>query len=281
MRMIRQTQTELEARLATKTLDQALVTQLQQQFNCSPFESRAILEVVKDTYLQPQRAANTLQPGQMVVLAIQAHEPPGKPLKDCQFVPIVVTVHAPADDALRRGAGRQAVRRVRQAQIERLAWEAVAQETYLTVEDLAYRLLHCGPRTIEADLAALRRNGQGIPLRGQQLDIGRGVTHKVQAVRLFLGRQTYTQIQQQIHHRYQAIQHYVEDFIAVAVMTTAGQPVREISFLRHISPTLAREYQALYDTYNTAPYRERLAEVIAQFRPAAQGPAAEKGGPTP
>lgn len=34
--MIRQTQTELDARLATKTLDQALLTQLQQQFGHPP-----------------------------------------------------------------------------------------------------------------------------------------------------------------------------------------------------------------------------------------------------
>jgi hypothetical protein len=156
--MIRQTQTELDARLATKTLDQALLTQLQQQFGRSPFESRAILEVVKETYLGQLRTPSTLKPGQMVVLAIKADEPPGKPLKECQFVPIVVTVHTSEDNRLRQGAGRQAVAQVRRVQLERMAWEAVAQETYLTVEDLAYRILNCGTRTIEGDLAYFRRN---------------------------------------------------------------------------------------------------------------------------
>jgi len=74
--MIRQTQTEPDARLATKTLDQALLTQLQHQFGHSPFESRAILEVVKETYLGQLRTPGTLKPGQMVVLAIKADEPP-------------------------------------------------------------------------------------------------------------------------------------------------------------------------------------------------------------
>lgn len=277
--MIRQTQTELDARLTTKTLDQALLTQLQQQFGHSPFESRAILEVVKETYLGQLRTPNALKPGQMVVLAIKADEPPGKPLKECQFVPVVVTVHIPEDDQLRQGAGRRSVAQVRRVQVERMAWEAVAQETYLTVEDLAYRILNCGPRTIEEDLAYFRRQDKEIPLRGQQLDMGRGVTHKVQAVRLFMERKTFTQIQRRINHSYRAIQRYIEDFVAVAVMTTAGQTVFEISFLRRISPALVREYQALYDTYNTDAYRERLAEVIAQFRPGGQASEMEKGGP--
>ena len=75
---------------------------------------------------------------------------------------------------------------VRRAQIERMAWEAVAQEAYLTVEDLAYRILNCGPRTIEEDLAYFRRQDKDIPLRGQQLDMGHGVTHKVLAMRLLV-----------------------------------------------------------------------------------------------
>lgn len=46
--MIRQTDKEREERLAAKTLDRALINELQEGFNCSPFESRAILELVSD-----------------------------------------------------------------------------------------------------------------------------------------------------------------------------------------------------------------------------------------
>jgi hypothetical protein len=277
--MIRQPASELKTRLVSKGLDQTLLTQLQQEFNRSPFESRAILAVVKETYLDQLRNPGHLKPGQMITTAIKADEPPGKPLAQCQFVPIVVTVHSLGDEQLRQGAGRQAVARMRRLQIERMAWEAVAQETYLTVEDLAYRILNCGVRTIEDDLAHFRQQGQEIPLRGQQLDIGRSLSHKVLAVRLFMARKTYTQIQRQINHSHSAIQRYIEDFVAVVVMTTAGHTVFEMSFLRQISPALVREYQILYDTYNRPAYRQRLAEVMAQFHPAAPVLADEKGGP--
>lgn len=264
--MIRQTETERTNRLAIKTQDRALLTALQREFNYSPFESRAVLETVKDTYMAQLRTPDTLKPGQMVVLAIRADEPPGKPLKECQFVPIVVTVHDPEDHRLRQGTGRQGVQGVRRAQLVRIAWEAVAQETFLTIEDVAYRILNCGVRTLEEDLAYLRAHGKVIPLRGQQLDIGRGETHKVLAVRLFLERRTYTQIHRRINHSPRAIQRYITDFVAVASMTAAEQTVFEISFLRQISPGLVREYQTLYAEYNTDAHRERLAEVIAQFR---------------
>ena len=276
--MIRQTETERVNRLTVKTKDQALLTVLQHEFNYSPFESRAVLETVKDTYMAQLRTPDTLKPGRMVVLAIRADEPPGKPLKECQFVPIVITVHDPKDHRLRQGAGRQGVMHVRRAQLTRIAWEAVAQETFLTIEDVAYRILNCGVRTLEEDLAYLRTHDKVIPLRGQQLDIGRGETHKVLAVRLFLERRTYTQIHRRINHSPRAIQRYITDFVAVASMTAAEQTVFEISFLRQISPGLVREYQALYTEYNTDAHRERLAEVIAQFRAPVQLTATGKKG---
>jgi hypothetical protein len=276
--MIRQIDQELADRLSAKSLDQALVNQLRHDFGYSPFESRAILRTVKETYLGQLRSPGQLKPGQMVTLAIKASEPPGKPLQECQFVPIVVTVHQnPDDEELRQGAGRQGVARMRRVQIQRVAWEAVAQETYLTVEDLAYRILNCGIRTIAQDLAWFREQGIEIPLRGQQLDIGRGVSHKVQAVELFIQRQTYTQIRRRINHSYQAIQRYIADFVAVVVMTAQDRPVFEISFLRQISPLLVREYQALYDRYNVPPHRERLAEIVARFSPSVSAEE-EKGG---
>jgi hypothetical protein len=276
--MIRQPKAERAEHLATKTQDQALLTALQSEFNYSPFESRAILATVQEIYLAQLCTPDTLKPGQMVTLAIRADEPPGKPLKECQFIPIVITVHAAEDDALRQASGRQGVRQARRQQLERIAWEAMAQDTLLTVEDLAYRILNCGVRTIEEDIAHFQAQERPLPLRGQQMDIGRTVSHKVLAVRLFLERQTYAQIERRINHSAPAIQRYISDFVAVSRMTVAGQTTFEISFVRQLSPALVRQYQALYVQYNTDEHRERLAEVLAQLSPAPQGDGDEKGG---
>lgn len=261
--MMRQPKTERDTRAASKTLDHAFVHQLQHGFACSPFESRAILETVYRTFQNQWQTPAFVKPGQMIVLAVAEHEPAGKPLTECQMKPVVITVHTPADDTLRQAGDRQSIARVRRAQIQRVATEAVSQGAYLTVEDLAERILNCGQRTLVRDLRTLRANGQTIPLRGQQCDIGRTLTHKVRTIELALQRRTPTQIAAEMHHSLPAIERYLRDFSAVAALLTEGYDVASISFLRQLSPALVAEYQALSCKLNTSTYRQRLAELRA------------------
>ena len=263
--MIRQPKTERDVRAASKTLDHAFVHQLQHDFACSPFESRAILETVYRTFQNQWQTPALVKPWQMIVLAVADHEPEGKPLAEYQMKPVVITLHAPSDDSLRQAGDRQSVARVRRAQIQRIAAEAMSQGAYLTVEDLAERILNCGQRTLVRDLRTLRAQGHTIPLRGQQCDIGRTLTHKVRTIELALQRRTPTQIAAEMHHSLPAIERYLRDFSAVAALLTEGYDVASISFLRQLSPTLVTEYQALYDKLNTPAYRQRLAELCARW----------------
>jgi hypothetical protein len=60
---------------------------------------------------------------------------------------------------------------LRRARLLRLASEAREQGGLLSHEDLAFRLLNCGLRTMVRDLNALRRAGVEVPTRGQQTDL--------------------------------------------------------------------------------------------------------------
>ncbi|RJS82247.1 DUF1670 domain-containing protein [Methanophagales archaeon] len=74
-----------------------------------------------------------------------------------------------------------------------------------------------------------------VPTRGQQKDIGPGVSHKVETVRLF-----------------------------VAYLTEKGYTTKEIAFLVQVSERLTRDYQALYRKYKGDPaYKDRLDEILA------------------
>ncbi len=266
--MIRQPKVERDRRLECKTIDQAALMRLQGDFECSPFESRAILQMMQELFESSWQSPSHLKPGQMVVLAIAAHEPPGKPLRDCQFRPVVVTVHNPEDEALRQQLqGRRLVGELRRAKLCRIAAEALAQDAYLTVEDVANRILNCGERTIERDLEVLRRRGEAVPLRGQQVDIGRTVSHKVQAVRLALQRQRPHDIARRLHHDIRAVERYLADFAAIATLLADGWAVETISFVRRVSLALVREYQRLYQEANQPMQREALADLIRQWGP--------------
>jgi hypothetical protein len=190
-------------------------------------------------------------------------------LRTCHFKSIVITLHSPADETLRqRTHVRAGVATVRRAKLARIASEAVAQGTYLTVEDLAHHILNCGERTLVRDLRALRQQGCHVPLRGQQADIGRTVSHKVQVIHLALQRHPPSEIARRLHHNLHSVERYLRDFAAVAVLLAAGWECATISFVRRLSLALVREYQTLYTQVRHGRQREALADLLRHWAPA-------------
>lgn len=271
--MIRPTKAERQARLASKSLEQLALRQLREDFECSPFVSRAILSALRATFEPVWEGPDGLRPGQMCVMAVAAEEPAGKPLAECRFKPIRITLHSPADAALRqRLGGRQVVPQLRRAKLERIAAEAQAQDAYLTVEDVADTIFNCGERTLLADLRRLRQQGHSVPLRGQAADIGRSVSHKRQAVELALQRKLPAEIARHLRHSLAAVERYLSDFAAIATLLAEGWPLETISFVRRVSLSLVREYQALYQQADTPAQRQALADLVRTWAPGEKKP---------
>lgn len=265
--MIRQPALEQKNRLMVKTLDQVFVARAQEGLGCSLFEAKALTDLVKEVYFPWLAQPEAIQAGQLVLTVVSAEEPGHKRLKYCKMVSVVLTLYAGAEDYQYRLAhGPNGVAALRQRQVERMANESLDQGGLLTAEDLAFRIFNCGLRTISRDLKALAAQGAIVPLRSQQKDAGRALTHRAQAVELYLKRYTFTQIRKRIRHSLSAIANYVVTFTLVVAHTRRGHPVEEIAFLMQISPTLVRQYQELYERYSTPAYRERIDEIIATVR---------------
>jgi hypothetical protein len=257
--MIRDFEREQLNRLTAKTLDQIFSMRLQEGLGCSMFEAEAVTNLVREVYFP--------WAGQLALTVVSAEEPGHKPLSQCKMVPVVLTLYAGEEDhRLRLQHNRQGVTRLRQQQLYRMAQEALDQGGLLTAEDFAFRIFNCGLRTISRDLKALAQEGLVVPLRSQQKDAGRALTHRVQAVELFLKRYTFTQIQERIHHSLSSIANYVITFSIVVLHTRQGHTVDEIAFLMQISPSLVQAYQELYEHYNTPEYQERLEEIVQQVK---------------
>lgn len=121
--MIRNHETEMEGRLSAKTLEENFKEKMRKGPGCSNFEAEAAPETVREVFF-PRNIEN-ISPGQMVILAISCNEPVSRPLKDCSFLPVVLTLHAgEEDDRLRRKEGVKALRR---RQLSRMAAEALEQ----------------------------------------------------------------------------------------------------------------------------------------------------------
>ncbi len=281
--MIRNFEREQLNRLTVKTLDQVFIMRAKERLGCSQFEAEALTELVKEVYFPWLSQPEAIQAGQLAMTAVSADEPGHKPLSKCQMVPVILTLYAGEEDHRYRLSqkGPQGTVALRRRQIVRMAHEALDQGALLTAEDLAFRIFNCGLRTISRDLKALAAQDVAVPLRSQQKDVGRALSHRVQVVELYLKRYTPTQIRQRIHHSLPAIANYIVTFAVVVAHTRDGHSVDEMAFLMQISPALVRRYQELYERCNTPEYRERITEIIATVKARGFHPSQLESEPEP
>jgi len=270
-------------RLAIKTPEQRFLFELQTDFELSPIEAREVLETARRTLgakLDGGRAT-VLKSGQIRQVIASRQAPHGRPLTETDMVEVVWTIDAGLEDAeVLRRQGKGGLRQVR---IVRLIEEALDQGGAPTIEDLA-KALAVTPRTIKRDLVVLEGKGFVIKTRGKLKGAGRGQSHKVLIVGLYLDRYTYSEIEQRTGHTISAIKRYIVTFGQVVLLHQRHIPPREIAFLVGISVRLVEEYLALYHQRNSPEDRARIQEILDRIRgantPTAQG-AEEKGGTGP
>lgn len=234
-------------RLESKTLDAQFLTTVQQGLNCSPFESHAVLEVVKEIFFPflAQAQTSVPLPGKIMLVAVCADEPAGKPIAKCQKRTVSLTLHRGAEDD--RLLQKEGPDRFRQARIPDLCQEALSQGVLLTREDLAYRIFFVGTRTISRDLAAIRKTESQmvVPLRSTVQDIGPVLTHRVQIVRLALAGKTMTEICRTMRHSPQAVANYLSTFTRVAQLAERQMQASQIAFLLGRGRSLIDRYLEL------------------------------------
>jgi hypothetical protein len=267
-----------KGRLEAKTLDSMFRRRIEEGANCAPFVSQAILKTVKELYpLDHEDLQQQLDVGQIKLLVVAAEEPPGKPLEQCQKVPVMLTFDAGREDLEVRA--RQGVTGLRRTRILRMCCQAREQGGLLSYEDLAYRLLNCGTRTVVRNVEHLRNEGLVVPTRGQQQDIGPGQTHRVKAVELFLQGHEAREIAQRLYHSLSSIENYVTTFGRVALLANNGYGDDEIAFIIRRSNILVAAYRKLYEEHaSRRSSRNRLHEILSRVESACSpGNNAKKG----
>lgn len=259
--MKRNQEKERHDRLSLKTLDSQFKQEAIEGLNCSPLEAEALIDIVKEVYfpLLEEKSIENIRPGQIVVQVIDLKEPAGKPIKECKFKNVILTIdNGLSDLEIRLEKGIPALRRER---IKRVTREAFEQGTLLTVEDLAYKILSAGYRTIIRDLSILREHGENVPLRSTQKDIGRTTTHKEQVVKLWLEGHEPAYISKATNHSIDAVSRYLQIFKRVIALTKEGKDKTSIAFLLSISKSLVTIYQELFERYKNETLPTRIQEI--------------------
>lgn len=250
-------------RLSSKTLDNQFVQLVREGLNCSPFEAEAVLDAVHEVY-GPYMGASPQEPmpGRLTLVALDAEEPPGKPVARCAKRTVVVTVHKGAGDDRRiQQEGMEAWRRAR---LVDACQEALSQGALLTREDLAYRVFFVSPRTISRDLAALRREQPDllVPLRSIMQDIGPMLTHRELIVRHALQGKTMTEICRETHHSPTAVANYLSTFTRCAQLARQDIHPDQIAFLLRRGRSLVDRYLALAEAAAKDPGQQAHLETL-------------------
>lgn len=247
-------------RLNQKQLNQQFVNKLRDGMQCSQFEAKAILDTVYEVF-DPYFSSNgSLHPGQIQMQCAAIDNSPQTKLADCTMVTVTLTLDAGSQDLeVRKTNGVIALRRHR---LERICNEAFQQGGLLTVEDISYRVLNCGQRTIVRDIRTLKDEGVILPLRSTIKDMGRSISHRSSIVRHWLEGKEYSQIARRTNHSIEAIQNYVNKFQRVIALAEEGYEMHTIGFLVKISPTLAKTYFQIYQECKIVDHREKQLQEI-------------------
>lgn len=252
-----QAETRLQHRNNSATLANIIVDGT----SCSSFEAEIITRKAEEVFqIGDYRPDTPLQPGQMIWKAIDACEPPGKPLSKCKFHRIVLTLHKFEDDRPVKRIGGMSAKR--QQQILRTTVEAEDQSTLLTIEDLA-TILDCHEKTIRTDIKALEKaHSIKVPTRGNKCDIGPGITHREKIVELFLRGNDPLSIGRTMNHSLKAVERYIQSFCRIVYCQQQVGNSLQTALITGTSTTLVSRCLALRDQFiKTKEYRARVKEI--------------------
>lgn len=117
-------------------------------------------------------------------------------------------------------------------------------------------------RTIRRDICDLRAEGIVVATRGQQKDIGPGVSHRGLAVRHWLEGREPVEIARAINHSIAAVERYLETFKRVAYLRRKGFDDYQIALTIGASVSSVKTFVDIYKEFRNRPFfQSRLEEI--------------------
>ena len=222
-----------------KSSEGEFIWELENSYELSPKLSSLILMTAKECLLRDYQ----LKEGQIEVTVIGIEERPGKVIEKMQKKKVRLTIDNGIEDIESfKGYGLVGLREIK---IQRITDEAIEQGGVLGQEDLS-KYLSCTVRTIQRDIKSIKKKGIEVVTRGYLHNIGRGQTHKVKIIRMYLDGKTYSEIKLNTRHSLGAIKRYLESFTKVVMAQSRGiYKTKDISAVTGISQTLVNQYRAL------------------------------------
>ena len=219
-----------------KSSEGELLWELENSYSLSPKLSSSIMMTAKECLLKEY----SLKEGQIEVTVIELAERSGKVIEKLEKKKVRLTIDNGIEDIeIQKEFGRTELRRIK---IQRITDEAIEQGGVLSQEDIS-KYLSCTVRTIQRDIKSIKQKGIEVVTRGYLHNIGRGQTHKVKIIGMYLDGKTYSEIKLTARHSSGAIKRYLESFTKVLMSQSKGiYEKKEISSVTGISEGLVKQY---------------------------------------
>lgn len=244
-----------------KSSEGEFIWELENSYELSPRLSSLILITAKDCLVKDY----LLKEGQIEVTVIEIEQRAGKVIEKMEKKKVRLTIDNGIEDIeVLKEFGRIALRQIK---TQRITEEAISQGGVLSQEDLG-KYLSCTVRTIQRDIKQIKNKGIEVVTRGYLHNIGRGQTHKVKIIGMYLDGKSYSEIKLKTRHSAGAIKRYLESFTKVLMSQSRGiYKAKDISVVTGISETLVNQYTELIkESKKDKTRKENLSLLIERNR---------------
>jgi len=140
--------------------------------------------------------------------------------------------------------------------IERLTKAAHDQGALLTVEELA-AILNRSTSTISRRIQEYHKeNDDVLPLKGYVFDMGRGITHKKQILRLYEEGTAPPDIARQTNHSLEAVDRYIKDYERVKFLARRDISKKEMTHLTGRGRSVITQYLKIIKQYHPEYFKD-------------------------
>jgi len=234
-------------RVESKTLQGLFQVHLENNYKLPPMAARTLSSDVKiwqDLFQPKSRGA-----GQIIYYAVKIGQPASKPIKDCELIPVKLTLLDDSDPSFQNKNGLQALNiRI----MERICREAIEQQAVLSAEDVS-TIMHISEKTVQRYKEIITRSGNKIILRGDSADMGPASCHREAVVRLFIQGYSESDIALRTNHSLDCVESYIYDFLRVSLLFRDGYKAIQICRFTKLSKRKIYEILALYRKFDDNP----------------------------
>lgn len=260
-------------RLQEKSPTTLITNHLRQRYYFSPVVAEALSDDLQ-VLAQQVNGSSPLAEGQTLYPAVKADEPAGKPLKDCQYEMVRLTMFPHGDITFRQ---KQSLKALKKRILHRITEEADAQGAPLTYEDLAW-LLFADRKTIGQYIRELRAEGTTIVTRATYTDASASISHHRPIVRQFLLNYTESEIANRLNHSLERVERYLKDFLRICVAHRQGYTVEGVRHLTGLAKGVVEKHLAHYAELSASSFwKEHLERKLRFYEASIDAELAKKG----